>query len=259
MQLFSAVVSILLASYIGWEVIQFGSHYRQLKQALVDGDPQARTRVYKRALVFEWTTAVLALIALRFDWSKLDPAFLDLAGTPWLQSLKRSAFNSGALMGVLIGLACGTVGLMLARLKANRKGAVPVVAGPTPWWRKWMPDFFALVPATMQERILWAGVAISAGICEEIVFRGWLLATLHTLGLSGTALLVVGAVAFGLAHSYQGITGMVVTGLAGAFFCGLYIVTGSLLVPILLHAAVDIRFAIMPAPFNQKQQAAYSH
>jgi uncharacterized protein len=261
MQLFSIVVSIILAGYIGWEVIQFGSHYRQLRQALANGDTQARIRVYKRALMFEWTTALLALVALRFDWSKLNPTFLDLGGTPWLQSiLNRSAFNTGALMGVLIGLACGTVGLMIARFKANRKGAASVAAVPSPWWRKLVPDFFSLVPSTMQERILWAAVAISAGICEEIVFRGWLLVTLHTsLGLNGTALLVVGAVAFGLAHSYQGITGMVVTGLAGAFFCGLYVATGSLLVPILLHAAVDIRFAIMPAPFNQKQQAAYSH
>lgn len=261
MQLFSAVVSIILAGYIGWEVVKFGPRYRQLKQELRNGDPRARTRVYKRALVFEWISALLALVALRFDWSKLNPAFLDLNGTPWLQPLlNRSAFNNGAMTGALAGVAIGTVGMIIVRLKANRKGAAPIAAGPAPWWRKLMPDFFALVPATMQERMLWAAVAISAGICEEIVFRGWLLTTLHTsLGLNGTALLLAGAVMFGLAHSYQGITGMVVTGLAGAFFCGLYVATGSLLVPILLHAAVDVRFAIMPAPFNQKQQAAYSH
>ena len=133
MQLFSIVVSIILAGYIGWEVIQFGSHYRQLKQALANGDTQARIRVYKRALMFEWTTALLALVALRFDWSKLNPTFLDLRGTPWLQPiLNRSAFNTGALTGVLIGLACGTIGLMIARFKANRKGAAPAAAGPLP-------------------------------------------------------------------------------------------------------------------------------
>ena len=122
-----------------------------------------------------------------------------------------------------------------------------------------MPDFAALVPATTRERLLWAAVAISAGVCEEIVFRGWLLATLHGIaGLNGTELIVAAALIFGLGHAYQGITGVVLTGLAGAFFCVLYLSTGSLLTPILVHAAIDLRFAFLPAPRTQNQQASYA-
>jgi membrane protease YdiL (CAAX protease family) len=72
-------------------------------------------------------------------------------------------------------------------------------------------------------------VAVSAGICEEVVFRGWLLFAPHNnLALNGTALLVLAAVIFGLAHVYQGIAGILATTRAGAFFCILYVATGTL-------------------------------
>lgn len=125
--------------------------------------------------------------------------------------------------------------------------------------RKLMPDFTALIPVTGRERLLWAAAAISAGICEEIVFRGWLLATLHdSVGLGGTALVPTAAAIFGLAHTYQGVTGVILTALAGVLFCVLYVATGSLLVPILLHCVVDLRFAFLPAPRTRKPETAYA-
>jgi membrane protease YdiL (CAAX protease family) len=103
-----------------------------------------------------------------------------------------------------------------------------------------LPDFSTLLPVTTHERLVWVAVAASAGICEEIVFRGWLLATLHSpVGLAGTTLVLVAAVIFGLAHAYQRVAGMVLTAFAGALFCVLYVKTGSLLVPILLHILID--------------------
>ena len=72
--------------------------------------------------------------------------------------------------------------------------------------------------------------------------------------MGGVALILAAAVMFGLAHAYQGITGMVATGLAGAVFCVLYVRTGSLTAPILLHMLVDVRFAFLPRKREQAQQ-----
>jgi membrane protease YdiL (CAAX protease family) len=66
----------------------------------------------------------------------------------------------------------------------------------------------------------WAAVAVSAGICEELVFRGWFLATLRSeLGMGGLSLLIAAAAIFGLAHVYQGVSGVILTAVVGAFFC----------------------------------------
>jgi uncharacterized protein len=260
MHIVSYAIDIILTAYIVWEVMRFPASYRLLKQALANGDTQARARVYRRALMFEWASALMALAALRFDWGRMNPKLLALDGVPLIHAASHgSSFDWGMMTGVFFGVAMGTVGFIVVRLKANRKGTAPAPDAPVRGLRRLMPDFTALIPVTMHERLLWALVAISAGICEEIVFRGWLLATLHgPLLLGGTALLVTASAIFGLAHAYQGFTGMVLTALAGAFFCGLYVATGSLLVPILLHVLIDIRFAILPAPRMQAPRVAYT-
>lgn len=258
MQTLKVVIDIVLACYIAWEAVQFVPQYRRLKESIAKGDPVARIRVYRRALTFEWISALLALAALGFDWNQLNPKFMGFAGPGFLQSLSQSDFVRGNVAGLAAGLVLGTVVLIFGRLRANRRGA-PTLQRPASKWSKILPDFSALVPVTTHERLFWVGVAISAGICEELVFRGWLLAMLHTqAGLTGTALIVAGAVAFGLAHAYQGISGVLLTAFAGAFFCVLYIETGSLLIPILLHAFIDLRFALMPAPRMEKPLPSFA-
>jgi membrane protease YdiL (CAAX protease family) len=249
MQIVSWALSILLAGYIGYEVIDFVPRYRRLKQAVAGGDPHARSRVYYRVFAFEWISAGLAIAALGFDWSRLNPAPLGLRDALHLPSLSlSSSFGQGAMAGLLMGMAAGTVGFIVARLRANQRGGAAEATASPSWRHRLMPDFSALLPVSLHERLLWAMVAASAGICEETVFRGWLLSILHTLGLGGITLIAIGAACFGLAHAYQGITGMIVTAPAGALFCVVYAGTGSLLAPIVLHILVDLRFALIPAP-----------
>jgi uncharacterized protein len=268
MHILSIVTDVVLAGYVVREVLRFGPEYRQLKRDIANGDTHARARVYRKAIVFEWQSALLALLALGFDWSKMNPRFLALEGMRWIQALQggspgRAGFDRGALAGIFFGLVVGTLGFVIARIRSNRRGmtsaTAPARGWSKGWWSKLMPDFSALVPTTARERLLWVAVAVSAGICEEIVFRGWLLSTLHgSLRLQGAALILAAAVLFGLAHSYQGITGVVLTAFAGLFFCGLYVATGSLVWPILLHIVVDVRFAVLPAPRNAGSRAVYA-
>lgn len=263
MHVVSFVIEVALAVFVVSEVVRFVPRYRRLKEAVANGDTHARTKTYQRALVFEWVSALLAVAALGFDWSKLNPKLLGLADLGAVRSLANGGDAAhGAVLGVIIGVAAGTVGTIAVRLKAKKRGAASAtdVNAAQAWWRKLIPDFSALLPSTMQERWLWALVAISAGICEEVVFRGWLLSMLHReIGLSGVALIAVASAIFGLAHIYQRATGVILTGFAGVLFCVLYVATGSLLVPILLHIVVDARFAILPGPRVQKAQPSASY
>ena len=240
------LISLVLAAFLVREVLEFQRRYLRLKLDLERGDPNARLRLYRRGLVFEGASALLALLALRFDARALTPGSLALADSPLVRAFTGEA-SRGMLPGILSGLVVGTIGLFVARRRAGKASLAG--AGLADRLRRMLPDFGALLPVTARERATWLAVAVAAGVCEEIVFRGWLLSVLHApIGLHGTALIVAAAIVFGLAHLYQGPVGAALTGLAALLFIGLYVATGSLLVPILLHVAVDARFALLPAP-----------
>ena len=51
---------------------------------------------------------------------------------------------------------------------------------------------------------------------------------------------VLSSIAFGFGHMYQGKIGIVKTGGIGLALAGLYVLTGSLWAPMVLHAFVDV-------------------
>ena len=260
MNTLSWATDVVLSAYICWEIIGFVPRYRRLKQEIANGDPQARTRIYYRILIFEWVSAALALVALRFDWSRLNPKSLALDGTRLMQSLSLPAgARKGALIGMFMGVVFGGIGFAIAMRRRNRRGLAPAAETSGGWRSRIMPDFSALIPVTMRERLIYAAAAVSAGICEEVVFRGWLLSTLHSpIGLTGMTLVLAAAAIFGIGHAYQKVVGVIVTTVTGLLFAVLYIMTGSLLVPIVLHILVDVRFAFMPTPRVAKPEAVYA-
>jgi membrane protease YdiL (CAAX protease family) len=253
----SILAGFILAVFVVWEVVKTYRDYPKFKQALAQGDPQARPRFYMSILRFEWISALLALVALGFDRAKMTAAPLQMGDTAFAHWLSTSQLTGSVGIGALTGgLILGLVLMSVLRLRARRSAPPPAENQAKPWWRKLVPDVMPLIPTTARERWLFVAVAISAGICEEIVFRGWLLFTLHMpFGLSGTALIVLASLLFGLCHIYQGPTGVFGATLAGALLAALYIATGTLLVPIVLHSLIDLRVALLPSSSPRVPQA----
>jgi len=206
--------------------------------------------MYREVLIFEWLSAGLAAIALRADWGTLNPKSLGLDGSGLLQTAS-PYFNRSLLQGLFLGagIATAMVAAVVLAIRRTRRRHIAMRSASASRWRRLMPDFSAFLPVTKRERLLFVLVAVSAGICEEIVYRGWLLFKLHSVAsLQGTLLLATAAVVFGLIHAYQKITGVIVTTFLGLLFCVLYFKTGSLVAPIALHCLIDVRWAIHPAP-----------
>ena len=104
-----------------------------------------------------------------------------------------------------------------------------------------------LIPRARVEKGWFAFSAITAGISEEIVFRGFALHLLSTVFplISPYILAVAAGILFGLAHSYQGARGVVKTALIGVLFGLLYLGTDSLLLCVLLHTLFDLSSAFL--------------
>jgi uncharacterized protein len=101
---------------------------------------------------------------------------------------------------------------------------------------------FAL-PASRRERFWWVLLSITAGICEECLFRSFLLHYLRAnpwqLGLGGAV--AIACLLFALGHLYQGVGAATGTGVLAFLFFLLFLGSGSLLIPMVLHAMADLR------------------
>ncbi|MCH8302297.1 MAG: CPBP family intramembrane metalloprotease [Proteobacteria bacterium] len=96
-----------------------------------------------------------------------------------------------------------------------------------------------IMPRNGNELARFYGLSITAGIVEEILWRGFLIWYLgQFMPLWAAAL--VSTLGFAMAHAYQGLSHLPQITAVGAAFAGLYLLAGSIWLPIILHAAVDI-------------------
>jgi membrane protease YdiL (CAAX protease family) len=95
-----------------------------------------------------------------------------------------------------------------------------------------------LLPRTSRELRLFLLMSFCAGICEEILFRGYLIWYLGA-GMDITGAILLSSVIFGFCHAYQGKKGVFIIMPVGLVLAILYVWTGSLWAPVLLHIAID--------------------
>jgi uncharacterized protein len=141
-----------------------------------------------------------------------------------------NAYRTLVISGILLAIILLLVG---AQKKQTKKASPEKL-------NKSLDRVRRLIPKTPTERAVWILVSISAGVCEEILYRGWLLSLFAaTLGSVWFGLLI-SSIIFGLAHAYQGRNGILGTGIVGAIFGFLFIFSGSLIPGQVLHAAMDL-------------------
>jgi membrane protease YdiL (CAAX protease family) len=97
-----------------------------------------------------------------------------------------------------------------------------------------------ILPQSTVELLPYLALAITAGLCEEFLYRGFAMAVLAHVGLQTWAVVLLSSVLFGLAHSYQGRGGIVMTLLIGLLLGTSRIAYESLVPAIFWHSAVDV-------------------
>ncbi len=119
------------------------------------------------------------------------------------------------------------------------------------------PLLVELIPRTAKEKGLFALLSLAAGVGEEVVYRGYLLALLGPIFSGPWVAAATSTLAFAVLHAYQGAVGIVRSGLLGFLFAAAFIMTGSLWPVILVHAGVDLLSGLVLGPRmlerNEKQ------
>jgi membrane protease YdiL (CAAX protease family) len=237
----AALAAVVVAGYlvVGEPVVGQVLHRRF--EGRLRSDPGARRSFYRRLLVLEWGLSLLVLVI----WLSAPDVDAAAVGLRWPQQWPGPVTASLVvlvLVFVLVSTRALRGGALLEAPPVRRPGAGRHAESPA-------HATLALLPRTPGERRLFTVVGITAGACEEWLYRGFFLAVVSAAagGLPTAVLVAVAAVAFGLAHAYQGRVGIVTTGVLGGVMAALYLGTGSLLLPVLLHAAIDLRFLLVPA------------
>jgi membrane protease YdiL (CAAX protease family) len=90
------------------------------------------------------------------------------------------------------------------------------------------------------ELIPFFALAVTAGLCEEFLYRGFAMAVLTRSGLPTFAVVILSAILFGMAHLYQGRAGFVSTTLLGILLGVSRAALGSLVPVVVWHMGVDV-------------------
>ena len=85
------------------------------------------------------------------------------------------------------------------------------------------PDWMVFFPTNLLERIFWVPVAMSAGFCEELVYRGFGITVLQFRGLRLWQAVLFTSVSFNFMHGLGGVFLFPLFFLAGLLMAGIYL------------------------------------
>ena len=218
------VVLALIFVMPAWDAIET----RRLK---ANADPRKRLKWYRKLIVASW---VLALLVTWTSGGRRNVGTIE-ARAPWLPTGEAARdFVVGLLVAVVVAQT-----LVLFQLRKKPEAQARIA--------KALASLYFILPVTREERRWYFIVSITAGICEEVVYRGFLIHYLMgaPANPSVTLAVVISSLIFGIGHIYQGVRGAIGTAILGLVFAALFVITGNLALPILLHAAIDARILLM--------------
>jgi uncharacterized protein len=239
-----AIVFLLVVVAPIWDYFEF-------KRLKATTDPNAKVRFYRKTLVSQWiiSAAVFVAVGRGIFWAPPDWA--------WMHSTLAKA--------VAMVFAAGLVFAMLAPFAALKKPKAQAAI------KQAFTKLMFFLPDRAEQYGIFAALCVTAGICEEWICRGFLFryfgawpqvggvlpnGTAWPLGL--TAAFVISAGIFGANHFYQGVSGVVQTTVLGAVFGLLYLWTGSLLIPMIVHVLVDLRALLLLMGVNSNHDESHN-
>jgi len=205
------------------EIFELRWHWPRCVQAIRARVPGARSRMYLATIIALWifTLLVLTLWIVRArPWSAL-----------WLGSVVPWRLSIGVVAAAI------AVAFFLVQLRKVQKALVRPKAVAS--LRKQLEFANDLAPETSSERRGFWLLSITAGVCEEILFRGFLM-WLITEWTGLIAAVIISSILFGCLHIYLGAAYVPKVTIVGLMFALVVVASGSLWPAIVIHAAMDL-------------------
>ncbi|MGY6628366.1 MAG: CPBP family intramembrane glutamic endopeptidase [Oceanicaulis sp.] len=209
-----------------------------------DAAPDARSRLYREGMASLWALAAVCVIFWLFSGRDLAGLGFRLPDSGWRAWLVWGLSGAAAayfMVWVPVTLALSRKDRIKTREMIRSAEGVDLIR-----------------PRTPAEHRLFPWLAGTAGVTEEIIFRGFLIGALSVLMPVWAAALVSVAV-FTAAHAYQGVAGLVRVLPMAALLAGVFVIGGSLWPVIIIHIAADLSagavFRILDAFDDNDQEA----
>jgi len=202
---------LVLAAIGGWTI----GHKIFTDQSIATANPN-RVHFYVVTLFYEWFLFVLVLEGVRNSGASA----LVVLGEQW-HSVRQVLRDIGIAAGfwIVSAILLWIFGWLLRTAVLSRN--------------------VSMLPHRGIELTLWIALSVTAGICEETIFRGYLQRQFIALTKSAPTGIVLSAATFGAAHAYQGFRMMVLIALYGAMFGILAYWRGSVRPGMIAHAWND--------------------
>jgi len=205
---------------IVYPIVSFIS-YRRLLRRVAAGAAPDRSQLYRNTLLSHWTLFFVCMAL----WAG--------AARPW------PALGFSLQLDLWFALAAALSLLGIAVLIRQVRQVGSATQEDIDRIRTTYGDLSILIPQNGNELTRFYGLSITAGIVEEVLWRGFLIWYLSQY-MPVWAAALASAIGFGLGHAYQGISHLPQVTVVGIVFAALYVISGSIWLPIILHAALDI-------------------
>ncbi len=192
-----------------------------------------RLSIYASTIAFQWV--LTGIIAWRCLARALTPENLGLT----IQSPGLTAI-------VTVGMAVTLCGLQYFGIR--RIASMPIDAVS-----RMREISLRLMPRTLIEALAFSALAVTAAVCEEFIYRGFVYSALQSTTGSVTIAIVASSALFSLAHLYQGRKGLVSTFILGLAFAISRWATGNLIAATVTHLVVDLLAGYVAPGYFAKQ------
>ena len=202
---------LVLAAIGGWAT----GHRIFADQLSATANPN-RVGFYVVTLLYEWLLFVLVVVGVR----RSGTSVITVLGQHW-HSVRQVVRDIGIAAGfyIVAWMLLSVFGWLLRTAALGRN--------------------VSMLPERGIELTFWIALSVTAGICEETIFRGYLQRQFMALTKSAPAGILLSAATFGAVHAYQGFRMVILIALYGAMFGILAHWRGSVRPGMIAHAWND--------------------